>query len=110
MIKFPNSYTAVAAELEERLREHPPTLVQILCGPRQVGKTTLLLEIARKRKQRAIYAAADTTEAALPGWWEEQWRKVEAVADPEGGLILFDEIHYLPDWNRMLILAGGRWF
>lgn len=30
----------------ERLRESAPGRIQILTGPRQVGKTTLLLELA----------------------------------------------------------------
>jgi predicted AAA+ superfamily ATPase len=37
------SRQAVAAELERRLREPPPGRVQVLTGPRQAGKTTLLL-------------------------------------------------------------------
>jgi predicted AAA+ superfamily ATPase len=69
---FPNSYSAVLAELRRRLEEPPPTRVQIISGPRQVGKTHLLRQIERTLGNRAIYAAADAPAAALPGWWEAQ--------------------------------------
>jgi predicted AAA+ superfamily ATPase len=99
---LPHAYGTVLARLRERLAEPAPGRVQILTGPRQVGKTTLLLELAGERGDRAVYAAADAPEASLPGWWEEQWRRVEGpVADPPTVLLL-DEIHYLPDWSRRL--------
>ena len=61
--------------LAERLQEPAPGRVQILTGPRQVGKTNILLEIARGRGDAAIYLAADAPEAGLPGWWEAHWRR-----------------------------------
>jgi predicted AAA+ superfamily ATPase len=42
----------------------------LLGGPRQVGKATLLLEIAAQAGRHAIYAAADAPEAAQPGFRE----------------------------------------
>lgn len=58
-----HSWQAVAAELKRRLSEPPPGRVQVLTGPRQVGKTTLLLELARALP-RTVYHAVDTLEAA----------------------------------------------
>ena len=43
--------------LSERLREPAPGRIQLLTGPRQVGKTTLLLEIARQFGDAATYVA-----------------------------------------------------
>jgi hypothetical protein len=66
--------------LAKRLGEPPPTRIQLLAGPRQVGKTTLLLELAEHFGESAIYAAADGPEAALPGFWERTWTRAEVVA------------------------------
>jgi hypothetical protein len=74
-IVFEHSYGAVLAELERRLREPAPGRVQLLTGPRQVGKTTLLGEIEKQWKGKALYLAADAPEASLPGWWERQWQR-----------------------------------
>ena len=68
------SRQAVGAELQRRLGERPPGRVQMLTGPRQVGKTTLLLDLARSLPN-AVYHAVDAPEAALPGWWETIWHE-----------------------------------
>lgn len=92
----------VREELRKRLGEAAPGRVQILAGPRQVGKTTLLLELAQEWGNRAVYAAADAPEAVLPGWWELQWQQAEDRAQGATAVLLLDEIQYLPNWSRML--------
>ncbi|MHB2021381.1 MAG: AAA family ATPase [Candidatus Xenobia bacterium] len=76
--------------------------MQILTGPRQVGKTTLLLELAREFGSQAIYGAADAPEAALPGWWARQWESAVRLSRGAVSLLLLDEVQYLPDWSRLL--------
>jgi hypothetical protein len=79
------SYYAVRDLLRARLEERPPGRIQLLAGPRQVGKTTLLLELAEGFGERAIYAAADAPEASIPGFWERLWTRVESVATKHRG-------------------------
>jgi predicted AAA+ superfamily ATPase len=93
--------------LARRLAEPAPGRIQLLAGPRQVGKTTLLLEIAEKHGKAAIYAAADGPEAALPGFWERLWARAEATVSTEGrALVLLDEAHLIHDWAGRL---KGEW-
>lgn len=96
------TYSAVLDELKSRLAEPAPGRVQILSGPRQVGKTTLLLEVARQWGSQALYAAADSPEASLPGWWESQWAEAGRLAARGQAVLLVDEIQYLSDWTRLL--------
>ena len=42
---FPHSYSRIGEALRNRLAEEAPGYIQLLTGPRQVGKTTLLHEI-----------------------------------------------------------------
>ena len=70
-------YRSVLAALRSRLAEPAPARLQLLVGPRQVGKTTLLLEIARTARHPAIYVNADTPEASLPTWADAMWREAE---------------------------------
>ena len=101
-----HTYTAVLEALAGRLSEPAPARVQILTGPRQVGKTHLLRELERRHRGRTAYAAADAPEASIPGWWELQWREAERLAEPAApALLLIDEIHYLRDWSRKLKAA-----
>lgn len=95
--------------LRERLEEPTPRCIQLLTGPRQVGKTTLLLALAEEYGPRALYVAADAPEASLPGFWEQVWARAEAVADAEGcAVVLLDEVHLLSDWAKRLKAEWDR--
>jgi hypothetical protein len=96
-------YHASREALAKRLAEPAPGRIQLLSGPRQVGKTTLLLELAASAGKQAVYAAADAPEAALPGFWERLWDRAEDVAEKQGrAVVLLDEAHLLHDWAARL--------
>ena len=98
-----HTFDALRATITERIKETSPALIQLLVGPRQVGKTTLLLEIAAEWKGRSLYASADSPEAALPNWREGIWRRIEELArSGNPAVLLLDEIQYLPDWSLWL--------
>ena len=93
--------------LAERLAEPAPSRIQLLTGPRQVGKTTLLLALEGTLGPSAAYAAADSPEAALPGFWERLWRAAEDRAGVHGkAVVLLDEVQHVPDWAARL---KGEW-
>ncbi|HYV49659.1 MAG TPA: AAA family ATPase [Myxococcaceae bacterium] len=74
-----------------------------MAGPRQVGKTTLLLDLAKSYGSTAVYATMDGPEAALPGFWERLWLRADQAARREGRAVVFlDEVHLLPQWARAL--------
>ena len=97
-----NSYKHCRRVLMERLRETAPGRIQILTGPRQVGKTTLLLELAEQFCDQAVYAAVDDPSAALPGFWERCWIDAEVRAKRGPAVLLLDEIHRYADWAAKL--------
>lgn len=104
---FRLGYAACRARLTERLAEPAPARIQLLTGPRQVGKTTLLLELAREWGEAAVYAAADTPEAMLPGFWERAWMRARGAAAASGrALLLLDEVQHVPRWAAFL---KGEW-
>jgi predicted AAA+ superfamily ATPase len=104
---FRLGFSEVRELLARRVAEPAPGRIQLLAGPRQVGKTTLLLELAERHRDTAIYAAADGPEAALPGFWERLWVRAEETAASKGrALVLLDEAHLLHDWAARL---KGEW-
>jgi len=104
---FRLSYPECRALLRQRLAEPPPGRIQLLAGPRQVGKTALLLGRAAELGPVARCAACDSPEATLPGFWERLWREVEATAAARGrAVVLLDEAHLLPNWASRL---KGEW-
>ncbi len=98
---------ACRALLIQRAAEPAPGRIQLLSGPRQVGKTTLLLDLAEQLGATAIYMAADGPEAALPGFWERLWLRAEDIAAIQGrAVVLLDEVHVLGEWSARL---KGEW-
>ena len=81
-------YRQCLASLAARVAEPAPGRIQLLSGPRQVGKTTLLLDLAQRLADDAIYAAADGPEATLPGFWDRLLSGVEQRAARRGRAVL----------------------
>jgi len=106
MAEIQNAYVPCREVLLDRLREAAPARIQLLTGPRQVGKTTLLLEIATRFGDQAVYAAGDEPDAALPGFVERCWAEAEARAQRGTAVLLLDEVHHLSDWAAQL---KGHW-
>lgn len=101
------SFKECLAILLQRLSEQAPSRIQLLVGPRQVGKTTVLLELEKKFGKRAFYIALDSPEASLPGFWERFWMKVEGAAQSkETVIVLLDEAHIFPNWS---VLLKAQW-
>jgi len=107
--RFRLSFDQCRAQLRERLREAAPSRIQLLCGPRQVGKTTLLLQLAEEIGAAATYVAADAAPAMLSGFWERTWAGAEEVAVRLGrAVVLLDEVHVQPAWAARLKAEWDR--
>lgn len=106
MTDYRLGYHDCLALLRRRLAEPAPGRIQLLAGPRQVGKTTLVLELARGLGNAALYAACDSPEATLPGFWERLWADAERRSDQGRVVVLLDEAHLLPHWAARL---KGEW-
>ncbi len=77
----------------------------VLLGPRRVGKTVLIKQVIQEAinrglsPRRILYASIDTP--VFSGMRLESF--VDMLPEREGpGLIVFDEIQYLKDWERHL--------
>lgn len=97
---FRLDYQACRTHLEERLAEPAPGRVQLLTGPRQVGKTTLLLDLARQYGDPAVYAACDGPEAGLPGFWERLWETAQdRTRQYKKAFLFLDEVQHVARWS-----------
>ncbi len=65
----------------------------LLAGPRQVGMTTLAKDVA-KEFSSSLYFTYDRAEDRRI-LQEEAWR-------PQTELLIFDEIHKMPEWKNYL--------
>jgi predicted AAA+ superfamily ATPase len=82
----------------QRLREDR-RFIQVLAGPRQVGKTTLALQVAKASKFPTHYVSADDPAAKNHDWLQQQWQVARfntSLSSP--ALLILDEIQKVTDW------------
>jgi hypothetical protein len=60
-----------AAGLARRLAE-PRRFIQVVAGPRQVGKTTLVQQVTESSDLTTIFASADEPTMRGPDWIAQQ--------------------------------------
>ena len=87
------------AQLEKRLSSEKP-LIQVLIGPRQVGKTTGMRQLLSRSSWNNHYANADDLLVTDRTWLLEQWQKARLMGD--GTLLVIDEIQKIPNWSETL--------
>ncbi|MGM0589362.1 MAG: ATP-binding protein [Bacteroidota bacterium] len=90
------------ALLLNRLKENPPQFIQVLCGPRQVGKTTAALYIQNQFEQPAIYTTADEADMGGAVWIDQQWEAARLQQKQSGEMVLLiiDEVQKIDDWSQ----------
>lgn len=93
--------------LQQRLRE-PRRFIQILSGPRQVGKTTLIRQVMNETDRPIHYASADLPALQTESWIRQQWETARTVArqSEAGGILVLDEVQKLPLWAETV---KGLW-
>lgn len=89
------------AVLSTRLHQ-PRRFLQILAGPRQVGKTTLARQAMERFDGQAHYASADLPAAPDAGWIEQQWRLARLLAAQGQALLVLDEVQKVPRWSEVV--------
>jgi len=96
---------AIHDELLKRLKEKRRFL-QVLAGPRQVGKTTLVRQVMASSKIPSHYASADEPTLRDRSWLEQQWdiARLKAGEGKSGALLVLDEIQKIPDWSSVVKL------
>lgn len=91
----------VVDALLERL-SHPPQLLQIVVGPRQVGKTTAVRQVGDAWSGRVRYAAADLALPPGPEWISNQWELARRDAAQGTALLILDEIQKVRGWSEVV--------
>ncbi|HVZ45417.1 MAG TPA: ATP-binding protein [Ramlibacter sp.] len=89
------------AVLAARLAE-PRRFIQVVAGPRQVGKSTLAQDAVAASRLPHRIVSADEPSLRGPGWIRQQWeaaRLASAGAEQGGGVLVLDEIQKIPGWS-----------
>ncbi|HAM36874.1 MAG TPA: AAA family ATPase [Elusimicrobia bacterium] len=88
----------ILSPLQENLAR-PAHVLQILVGPRQVGKTTAIHQFLENWPEPKVYATADQLTPPNTQWLAETWRQARKQT---GGmpLLVIDEIQKVSRWSE----------
>ena len=83
----------------------PRRFIQAVSGPRQVGKTTMVLQVLDYCGKPYHYATADSPVLQTSVWISQQWNQARAISLENGGAILIlDEIQKVEGWPEAVKL------
>jgi uncharacterized protein len=88
-----------AQGLASRIAE-PRRFIQVVAGPRQVGKTTLVRQVLDDLDVPVTSASADEPGLRGPGWIAQQWEAARLSVTDRGAVLALDEIQKIPDWSE----------
>ena len=93
----------VFKEVLSRLQA-PRKTIQVLVGPRQVGKTTLIWQVLKALHLPFHYVSADTPTIQDTHWVVQQWEVGRSFLNesPGGALLVLDEVQKIPHWSDIV--------
>lgn len=88
------------AQVTARLRQ-PRRFIQVVSGPRQVGKSTLVDQATRALDVPVRYASADEPTLRGADWIAQQWDAARlSIQGRAGAVLVLDEIQKIPAWSE----------
>lgn len=91
-------------DLIKRLNQ-PKMFIQVITGPRQVGKTTVIQQLIEEIAVPAIYVSADAIANTDLTWLDQQWQnaRLNLKTNNHKELILvIDEIQKIQHWSEIV--------
>jgi len=93
-------------EVKERISESR-RFIQVLMGPRQIGKTTLVQQLMDQIAIPSYFTTADAVSVSNTSWIEQQWEVARQKAGANEGkefLLIIDEIQKISNWSETIKL------
>lgn len=88
--------------LTKRILE-PRQFITVIVGPRQVGKTTLVTQMAGKKQLPYHFVSADAVAASDSAWLMQQWETARILFQKDQAgefLLVIDEIQKIDNWSE----------
>lgn len=79
--------------------------IQVLYGPRQVGKTTLVQQVLKQLKMPNHYASADGVAGTGSFWLSQQWETIRIKlrkSDHQKSILVLDEVQKVDNWSEQV--------
>ncbi len=92
-------------KLTQRLNNEPRRFIQVLFGPRQVGKTTMVKQFMKKAKAPCHFITADAVPNNDDGWISLQWENARLkyqTSEQKELILIIDEIQKIANWSDQI--------
>jgi len=89
--------------LMNRIKDESRKFIQVVYGPRQVGKTTMVTQFLKDYPSPWHYASADQIISDRNTWISVQWESARLkinLEKAEEGLLVLDEVQKLENWSE----------
>lgn len=97
-------YRSYLETVKKRIEE-PRKFIQVILGPRQVGKTTMITQLLHQLTISNLYVSADAISATNSAWlmqiWESARLRMKASEATEF-LLVIDEIQKIDNWSEIV--------
>lgn len=90
--------------LQQRMAA-PRQFMQVIMGPRQVGKTTLVRQLVGTLTVPVVFVAADAVPSANSAWISQQWQTARFQLLNTGAsecILIIDEIQKIDNWAEVI--------
>ena len=87
--------------LIDRLAE-PRRFIQVVAGPRQVGKTTLVQQVCESIGLPVQFSSADEPTLRGHEWIAQQWEIARLKREGQGSILVLDEVQKISGWSEVI--------
>lgn len=92
-------------QIQKRLHDEPRMFIQVIYGPRQVGKTTMIRQIMKDINWPHTLVAADAVPATDRLWIAQQWenaRMKQSTTPDVPYILVIDEVQKIDNWSEQV--------
>lgn len=85
--------------------EEPRKFIQVILGPRQVGKTTMVSQLLSQLSISYVFESADAISATNSAWLMQAWEAARLKMKASGAseyLLVIDEIQKIDNWSEVV--------
>ncbi|MEP6795196.1 MAG: ATP-binding protein [Saprospiraceae bacterium] len=91
--------------LKQRMNLEPRKFIQVVNGPRQVGKTTLVTQFTKRTTLPVQFSSADAIAIDDESWISLQWQTARIKLQTEKSreaILIIDEIQKIKNWSEQV--------
>lgn len=90
--------------IKSRLKE-PRRFIQVIMGPRQVGKSTVVKQVLQDYEGEYLFFSADNVPASNSAWISDCWssvRRLMIAKELKTMVLVIDEIQKISNWSEVV--------